>query len=389
MGLTLAAMLGQIGLPGGGFGHGYGSMNEPGLPPLRSGLPRLPQGINPVQTFIPVAAISDLLLHPGEPFDYNGRRLSYPDVRLVYWAGGNPFHHHQNIPRLRRALGRVDTLVVHEPYWTAMAKHADIVVPSTTAFERDDYSGSRNDPMLMAMPKLAEPFAQSRDDYTTFAALADRLGFGDQFTEGRTARQWLAHLYDKWAAEVDFTVPTFDEFWQRGRLRLPVEEGLTLLAHFRADPVTHRLGTPSGLIEIFSADIDGFGYTDCAGHPKWYEPSEWLGGPRATDFPLHLLANQPASRLHGQLDGGAVSQSSKIRGREPIRMHPRDAACRGLVDGDVVHVCTQNPNVLTDDAGTSSLADGCTGAHVLVQVEKYVGDLPPVRAHEPPVIAPS
>ncbi len=428
MGLTLAAMLGQIGLAGGGFGHGYGSMNEPGLPPLRTGLPRLPQGINPVRTFIPVAAISDLLLRPGEPFDYDGQRLVFPDIRLVYWAGGNPFHHHQNIPRLRRALGRVDTLVVHEPYWTAMAKHADIVVPSTTSFERDDYSGSRNDPMLMAMPKLAEPFAQSRDDYATFAALADRLGFGDQFTESRTPRQWLAHLYEKWAAELDFAIPTFEDFWRRGRLRLPVEEGLTLLADFRADPVSHRLGTPSGLIEIFSADIDGFDYADCAGHPKWFEPAEWLGGPRAADYPLHLLANQPASRLHGQLDGGAVSQKSKVQGREPIRMHPRDAATRGLVDGDVVRVfndrgaclaglviddrlrpdvvqlstgawfdpvdpadpdsmCAHgNPNVLTDDVGTSSLAHGCTGAHVLVQVEKYTGDLPPVRAHEPPVI---
>ena len=75
MGLTLAAMLGQIGLPGGGFGHGYGSMNEPGLAPLRYRLPVLPQGPNPVSTFIPVAAISDMLLHPGEEYDYNGLRL--------------------------------------------------------------------------------------------------------------------------------------------------------------------------------------------------------------------------------------------------------------------------------------------------------------------------
>ena len=65
MGLTLAAMLGQIGLPGGGFGHGYGSMNEPGLPPLRFRLPSLPQGLNPVQTFIPVAAISECCYTPA------------------------------------------------------------------------------------------------------------------------------------------------------------------------------------------------------------------------------------------------------------------------------------------------------------------------------------
>lgn len=428
MGLTLAAMLGQIGLPGGGFGHGYGSMNEPGLPPLRCGLPRLPQGLNPVGTFIPVAAVSDMLLHPGEPFDYNGMRLTYPDIRCVYWAGGNPFHHHQNIPRLRRALARVETVVVHDPYWTAMAKHADIVVPSTTAFERDDYSGSKNDPMLMAMPKLVEPYADSRDDYTTFAALADRLGFGDRFTEGRTARQWLAHLYENWSAELDFAVPAFEEFWRRGSLRLPTEPGLTLLDDFRADPVAHRLGTPSGRIEIFSEDIDGFGYADCAGHPAWFEPTEWLGGERAASYPLHLIANQPATRLHGQLDGGATSQDAKVAGREAIRMHPVDAAARGVANGDVVRVfndrgaclagvviddrvrpdvvhlptgawfdpadpedydamCVHgNPNVLTDDVGTSSLARGSTGAHVLVQVETFTGPLPTVRAHQPPVI---
>ncbi|WP_099022796.1 molybdopterin guanine dinucleotide-containing S/N-oxide reductase [Mycolicibacterium palauense] len=428
MGLTLAAMLGQIGLAGGGFGHGYGSMNEPGLPPLRCGLPVLPQGINPVREFIPVAAVSDMLLHPGEPFDYNGQRLTFPDIRCVYWAGGNPFHHHQNLPRLRRALGRVDTVVVHDPYWTAMAKHADIVVPSTTAYERDDFSGSRNDPVLMAMPALAPPYAQARNDYQVFAGLAQRLGFGAEFTEGRSERQWLAHLYDTWASRLDFEVPDFEEFWSAGRVRLPVQEGLTLLADFQADPVQHRLATPSGRIEIHSPTIAGFGYDDCAGHPRWYEPSEWLGGPRARRYPLHLLANQPATRLHSQLDGGATSQAAKVAGREPIRIHPCDAAERGLSDGDVVRVfndrgaclagvvldegvrrsvvqlatgawydpvdpadpdslCAHgNPNVLTDDVGSSALSRGCTGAHVLVEVHRHTGPLPPVRAHEPPTV---
>ncbi len=428
MGVTLAAMLGQIGLPGGGFGHGYGSQNELGMAPLRCSLPTFPQGINPVTTFIPVAAVSDMLLHPGEQYDFDGQRLTYPDVKCVYWAGGNPFHHHQDIARLRRALGRVDTVVVHDPYWTAMAKHADVVVPSTTPFERDDYSGSKNDPLLVAMPAMAEPYAGSRDDYRTFAALADRLGFGDQFTEGRDARGWLVHMYEKWSAGLDFAVPSFDEFWAAGQLRLPIETGLTLLADFRADPVTHRLATPSGRIEIFSRDIDGFGYDDCAGHPTWYEPDEWLGGARAARYPLHLLANQPASRLHSQLDGGRTSLDSKVQDREPIRMHPADAHARGLTAGEVVRVfndrgsclaglviddrlrdgvvqlstgawydpedpsdpdamCVHgNPNVLTADVGTSSLAKGCTGAHALVEVEKFDRPLPPVRAHQPPTI---
>ena len=56
--VTLAAMLGQIGLPGGGFGCGYGPINPMGSGgPLYSG-PALPHGANPVREFIPVARVS-------------------------------------------------------------------------------------------------------------------------------------------------------------------------------------------------------------------------------------------------------------------------------------------------------------------------------------------
>ncbi|WP_240959297.1 molybdopterin-dependent oxidoreductase [Rhodococcus sp. HNM0563] len=433
-GITLAAMLGQIGLPGGGFGHGYGSMNEPGTAPVPYPLPTLFQGNNEVDDFIPVAAISDLLLRPGEKFDYDGNRYTFPDIRLVYWAGGNPFHHHQDIGRLRRALGRPDTIVVHDPYWTPMAKHADIVVPSTTTLERNDLTCTRSDPLLVAMHAAVPRFEDARDDYDTFSALAYRLGFGDRFTEKRSAQEWLEYLYEQWRgfvladpARVE-DPPEFDEFWGHGHVRMRTEDDLTLFEEFRDDPQRDPLRTPSGRIEIFSADIDGFGYEDCAGHPKWYEPEEWLGGARAEQFPLHLIANQPRTRLHSQLDHGAFSQASKIRGREPIRMHPGDAEARNLSEGDVVRVfndrgaclagvvlddgvlrgvvqlstgawydpydpedpesmCVHgNPNVLTADVGTSRLSQGCTGQHVLVEIELFVGELPPIRAYDPPTI---
>ncbi|MFC8180199.1 molybdopterin-dependent oxidoreductase [Rhodococcus sp. NPDC057297] len=429
MGLTLASMLGQIGIPGGGFGHGYGSMNEPGLAPVPYPLPTLPQGLNPVTSFIPVAAVSDMLLRPGSEFDYDGKRLTYPDIKLVHWAGGNPFHHHQDLGRLRRALARPDTVVVHDPYWTPMAKHADIVVPSTTSLEREDLSCTRNDPLLVAMHRAVPRYAESRDDYDTFAALSEKLGVAEAFTEGRSSRQWVEHLYDQWrgylrAAGVD--TPEFDDFWHTGSFRMTTEDDLTLLADYRADPRRNALRTPSGKIEIFSETIAGFDYVDCIGHPAWFEPDEWLGGARAATYPLHLIANQPRTRLHSQLDHGATSQASKIAGREPIRIHSAAAAARGIAAGDVVRVFNDrgaclagviiddammdsvvqlstgawydpldpadpatlckhgNPNVLTPDVGTSSLARGSTGQHVLVQIERYDGELPPITAFDPP-----
>src|SRR5207253_2574973 len=65
MGIALAALLGQIGVPGGGFGHGYGSMADVGAPRVPYPLPVFSQLQNPVRACIPVAQITRLLANPG------------------------------------------------------------------------------------------------------------------------------------------------------------------------------------------------------------------------------------------------------------------------------------------------------------------------------------
>ena len=101
--ILLASALGQIGLPGGGFGFGYGSGAGIGDPPLSFAAPAMDSIKNPINVTIPAARISDCLLNPGGAYDFNGKRGNYPDIKLVYWAGGNPFHHHQDTNKLRRA----------------------------------------------------------------------------------------------------------------------------------------------------------------------------------------------------------------------------------------------------------------------------------------------
>lgn len=427
MGAVLAAMIGQIGLPGGGYNYALGALGHTGRRVNAVPIPTMPQGKNGVANFIPVARISDMLLNPGAPFDYNGSEMRYPDIKLVYWAGGNPFHHHQDINRLKRAFNVPDTIVVHESAWTPMAKFADIVLPATMTLERDDIGAAATDPRLVAMRKVVEPIGEARDDFTILNGLAHRLGKSEAFAEGRNVMQWLAHLYEttrKALEAADCDAPGFQEFWERGELAIPSgpDDGGALRA-FRNDPEGAKLATPSGKIEIFSETIAGFGYGDCPGHPAYMPSTE----PVNDRHPLTLIANQPYTRLHSQLDFGAYSQSSKVSAREPVRLNPIDAQARGISEGDVVRlfndrgaclagakICERvmpgviqlstgawydpapgtdtqplcihgNPNVLTRDVGTSKLAQGCCGQVTAIECEKYVGPVPEIRAFDPPV----
>lgn len=429
MATVLAALLGEIGLPGRGIAFGYNATHKIGTkwkPACR--WPSVDSGTNEVDAFIPVARIADMLLNPERPFNFDGRGLHYPDIRLVIWAGGNPFHHHQDLNRLLKAWRRPETIVVVDPWWTATARHADIVLPATTSLERNDINFGA-DAHITPMRQAVVPFQLARSDYDIFADLADRFGLKDAFTEGRDEMTWLRHFYEKakdTAAENGIDLPDFEGFWLGEQILVAGEQKPTFLNRYRDDPAGAPLTTPSGKIEIFSETINEFGYDDCPGHPTWMEPDEWLGKELATSHPLHLISNQPKSRLHSQLDNGVASRQSKIKGHEPARMNPGDAVARGIEDGDLIKLFNDrgaciagvilsedirpgviqlstgawynpmepgrigtlelhgNPNVLTRDRGTSQLAQGSTAQTALVEVEPYDGSDHQVTAFDAP-----
>jgi biotin/methionine sulfoxide reductase len=212
-------------------------------------------------------------------------------------------------------------------------------------------------------------------------------------------------------AEADgIALPAFDAFWQQGVLEFsrPVRPQI-LLKDFRDDPLNAPLATPSGKIELFSQTIADFGYEECPGHPYWHEPEAQYQQAVAREWPLHLLSSQPRTRLHSQYDHGSVSRETKIAGREPLWMHPHDAAERDIHDGEVVKVFNTrgallagvklseairpgvvqmstgawydpqntedaqpldkhgNPNVLTEDRGSSRLGQGCSAQSCRVE----------------------
>ncbi|WP_269811584.1 molybdopterin guanine dinucleotide-containing S/N-oxide reductase [Buttiauxella ferragutiae] len=432
--VTLAAMLGQIGTPGGGFGLSYHFANG-GNPTRRAAVlgslqGALANGTDAVEK-IPVARIVEALENPGGEYQHNGQQKTFPDIRMLWWAGGANFTHHQDTNRLIKAWQKPELVVISECFWTAAAKHADIVLPITTSFERNDLTmtGDYSNQHLVPMKQVVSPQAEARNDFDVFAQLSALWEEGGEtrFTEGKTELQWLEEFYEiarKRGAAQQVELPDFQQFWESNQLiEMPESEknaAFIRFADFRTDPQANPLKTPSGKIEIYSERIASFAYADCPGHPTWLAPNEWQGNAAAGQ--LQLLSSHPAHRLHSQLNYAALREKYAIAGREPLTLHPKDAAERGIADGDLVRVwnargqvlvgalvtdgikpgvvcihqgawpdlnddklCKNGAvNVLTLDIPTSRLANGCAANSSLVWAEKYLGPAPEVTAFLPP-----
>jgi trimethylamine-N-oxide reductase (cytochrome c) len=376
-----------------------------------------------------------MFLHPNAQVDYNGQKITYPDIRMVYWAGGNPFTHLWQTNKVIDAWRRPETIVVADPFWTATARFADIVLPATTTFERNDIElcGTYSQKFVVGMHKVIDPVGESRSDYDIMTGVSQRLGFQDKFTENKTEMEWLKSFYaqaQERAEPLGISMPDFDTFWSgAGYVEFPIPpdaKNYVKHADFRADPVKNPLSTPSGKIEIYSDLIASFSYDDCPPHPTWIEPTEWLGDAKASEYPLHVLSPHPSMRLHSQLDNTSLREAYEVGAREPIWINPEDAKARGIVAGDVVRVFNDRGsvlagavvtsrvragvvvlhegawydpekagetgtmckhgliNVLTLDKGTSKLAQGNIANTALVEVENFHQPLPVITAFDAP-----
>lgn len=364
MAATLASMIGQIGLPGGGFGISYhysngGSptTNAPVLGGINVGKPVSGENWKSVEEkeksgAVPVARIADCLLNPGMKLQYNGREIIYPEIDMIYWVGGNPIVHQQQTNKNIKAWRKPSTVVVHDMYWTPTAKMADIVFPIATSYERNDLTmtGDYSNLNICPMKQVVAPLPKAKSDFEVFSDLASACGFGQQYTENKTEMQWLEEFYNQAYSQAQKAgivmadgdeVPNFETFWKKNRplTFAPTDEGQAFVRHaeFREDPILNPLGTPSGKIEIYSETIAKMNYKDCKGHPMWFEPAEWLGM-KHKPAEFALLSPHPINRLHSQLSNTSLRDYYAVSDREPIWINPSDAKKKGIKSGDLVRV---------------------------------------------------
>ncbi len=316
----------------GRLGGSTGSLNNR-LPGPRVG--KLPELDRPDNPRVPVLRWPDAILE--------GKAGGYPsDIRAAYVCGTNFLNQGGDVRKGIRALLSLEFSVCHEMFRTPTALHCDVILPAASPLEKEDIGIPWAGNYLLYKRAACPPRGLSRPDYDIFSDLARRMGFGKAFTEGRTAREWLDSFLE--VSEV----PDAEAFRRSGVYMAPDQER-TGLADFARDPAARPLRTPSGLVELSSAAWERD--TRLPRIPVWRTP------PGDGRYPLSLVTPKSPARTHSQGgDGGGRDGPANL-----LTLHPRDAACRGILPGDVVRVRNDRGAVLARAEVTESILPGVAG----------------------------
>ncbi|MDP7103688.1 MAG: molybdopterin-dependent oxidoreductase [SAR202 cluster bacterium] len=315
---ALAAMTGSIGVSGGNTGVSSGSTGSAGV-----GLSGLPTGPNPVTTKVAKAKLADLL--------EKGTSGGYPvDVKMIYGAFGNWLNQLPNTNKTSEAMksDNIEFIVIHDHFMTPMAQHADIVLPASFSWERNDISTPWGiGHYAIFMKQAIEPMYECRNDIDICTDLAKRLGISG-YNDKASDIEWLREFCEGTA------IDDFDAFMENGLARLPPPSAPVAFADQIDNPDSNPFSTPSGKIEIYSTAIasepDFYGLGSIPAIPKYVPPFE-----ADLAHPLQLVTPQSKARSHSTFGNLTVLQAVDP---QVVWVHTDDAVDRSISDGQQVRV---------------------------------------------------
>jgi len=340
-GCVLAAITGNVGVSG-GWASGV-ARQAPDSGPLWI---VFPEGDNPIKAQIPVAAWDEAVLRGQEMGPEDGLlgadRLDN-NIKLIYAVASNCLiNQHMNINRSAKILANqdlVEFLIVQDQFLTSTGRFADLLLPACTSFETYGIQDSwKYGDEVIYMPKLVDPPGEAKSDYRICSEIAEKLGIGQEYTQGRDEKGWVDFILSAYRGHRFPEIPNVAEFEVSniGVYSLPVKEPAIAFADFRRDPDQYPLKTPSGKIEIFSLDLFRMGRPDeIPAVPKYIQEWESPFGPEADRYPLQAMGTQSLHRVHSTHDNNDwLDEAFPQR----VFINPIDARTRDIEDGEPVRV---------------------------------------------------
>jgi formate dehydrogenase major subunit len=231
-------------------------------------------------------------------------------VRGMYMLGENPFLSDPNINKVRKALSALEFLVVQDIFLTETAEFADVVLPASSYLEKDG-TYTNTDRRVQLGRRVLDPPGQARLDWQIVQDLARRLGLDWHYPGPREVFDELVSVMPQYANL------SYDNLGPAGKL------------YPNPDP-EHSDGTVVLFSERFNTD-DGRAHL---------VPARWLPAKELPDADYPLILN--TGRLLEHWHTGSMTRRSyaldTLAPQAEVYVHPKDAADRGLADGELVRV---------------------------------------------------
>ena len=361
-GILLACMTGNVGVSG-GWACGSGRCTRHAFP----GMPNVP---DPYSMSIPSYLWTEAILRGHELTALDGvtggEQLQSDIKMMVNLAGNCLINQHGDINRTKEILAdtsKCEFILCSDLFMTASAKFADILLPGVSFFEGEnivvpwqygDFLGFTN--------QVIEPLYEGRFEYDWLSEVAEKIGLGPQFTEGRTLGQWLEYCYND-LRKREPELPEYTVFKEAGIYRYQNNPDVIAFQKQRRDPDKNPFPTPSGKVEIFSEKVYRTAFRDfMPAIPRYVDPPEGPNDPLTEKYPLQLIGWHTKRRCHSIHDNNPGMHKLDP---QCLWMHPDDAAKRIIADGQEVLVWNDRgrmriPVKLTDRvmAGVVALSQG-------------------------------
>jgi molybdopterin guanine dinucleotide-containing S/N-oxide reductase-like protein len=382
------------------------------------------QMINPVKQRLYRLILPDAILNPpitwrGEGFcggsleqqftEFVYPMPGYAEIKMFYRYGGSFMGTMSDTNKWVRMYQspKLECVVNQDCWWSGETRFADLVLPACTNLERDDIgewgacggytvhaSSGCNFRIVVRQKKCIEPLWESRSDYSILAGIAERLGLKEEYTEGNTEIDWARRYFE--LSDLPKLL-SWEEFDRKGYCLLNVPDqyrSTPSLRWFyegracdtpdlnnpkRKTDKSCDLGTYSGKIEFVSQSLSQHFPDDEERPPLPHYIPSWEGhrSELFKKYPIQMVSPHPRFSFHTHYDKH-TSWLNEIPTHRilkdgyawwPVRIHPSDAAPRGIRNGDIVKLYNDRGEVLCLAVLTERVRPGIV--HTYASSAKY------------------
>lgn len=397
--VAIAAMIGSIGVSGGGIGrtrHSTAGNVGTNIISLGRAGTILEAPENPVTARLNNNEIWDAVLN-GKYIDGAGPQKDI-NIQMVYHTKGSRLQTTVGQAVGIQAMRAVEFALCQDFFLTTGARYSDVVLPVTTQWERDGYVVIPNRETAFWAGNVIPPLFEAKDDAWIDWQIGLRLGVYDPEVEEISLKQQTFNRVagatvlmedgvtteplvsitaeDLAALGVEGTPQTgrvpIMEFKRNGSYQVPRREGdnftYIALQAFREDPVANPLTTESGLVELHSkklaADVTALGWTTIRPIPAYIPPergyeatfSDWATKTKG-EYPLQMYNKHYWRRSHSEFDN--IPQLREVFPQEFV-MNPIDAEARGIQSGDFVKITSSEGSAVRPVVVTERIMPGVT-----------------------------